>query len=638
MKNFYPFISLYFLYPKQHSNSEKYLDRKRTWLPNFNYEKPFVKHFLFSLLMQIISHRVGAYLNSIYVQLKMMYFPALSIVLFTLFSKTHCVFPKSVFLKSLEDVIKFNSHCHIILLLQQPFKYQPLIHSPSTILTFTNRMEERDSRRKKKDNSIHVTRIKGINCIYAIVVQVKPETPGFQNRTTEQLFYYGGLNLASFHGSWSNVSRISYTFFTVQYKKRFDIFYINRMTHVVWFTTAKLPFLHETEGELIKYFGRLKKVGIVLLEKSHFKDNRNHGGGSETKCIKNYLCSHCAQSPPHLQPHVNFSLNNLSRFEEFLKMENDKQFVIIEFKQWTTLLKKTIRSKYIHGIDPPMKSVKDSDPIYRISNLVRKYVDYYMVLSIARANNLSVQFCDQETIGNCRFRFNRPNIFASEITTKLKYGGDYATNHAFLFMEDATHSFITCYNKPVISIRFYVSPFQNSLWVCFILSIVLVWSFWNWVYKYNCSERNKSTYSLFLFLVSTLTDDSCGLPAWFDKNLSFRLSFSAWFLATLVLVNGYIGALISGLTSGFEKESVHSFANLSKQHYSYDEITSRFLWCKMGHKGNYFWRNGCTQNYSANDMESYCFRPRDFDERKDFRIFSSPLQSVDKWYTKKNMY
>jgi len=92
--------------------------------------------------------------------------------------------------------------------------------------------------------------------------------------------------------------------------------------------------------------------------------------------------------------------------------------------------------------------------------------------------------------------------------------------------------------------------------------------------------------------------------------------------------------LISGLTSGFEKESVHSFANLSKQVYSYDEITGRFFWCKMGDRMNYFARNGCQQNYTANEVERYCFRPRDFDETKDFRLLSSPRRSAFQFKTK----
>jgi len=64
-------------------------------------------------------------------------------------------------------------------------------------------------------------------------------------------------------------------------------------------------------------------------------------------------------------------------------------------------------------------------------------------------------------------------------------------------------------------------------------------------------------------MISTLTDDSCKLKNWFSKKLSLRVSFTSWFLATLVLVFGYIEGLISGITSGFEKESIHSFKNLS---------------------------------------------------------------------------
>jgi len=64
-----------------------------------------------------------------------------------------------------------------------------------------------------------------------------------------------------------------------------------------------------------------------------------------------------------------------------------------------------------------------------------------------------------------------------------------------------------------------------------------------------------------MFMISTLTDDFCGMPAWFERNVSCRLSFTAWFLATIVLVNAYVGVLISGLTSPFETEAINSFEN-----------------------------------------------------------------------------
>jgi len=175
----------------------------------------------------------------------MIYSPTISIVLITLLSKIlwihYCGFPKSEFLKSLEDVIQFNSHCHIILLLQQPFSCKLLIRSPSTIQTFSfpNPIEPIFA---TKDESIYVTRIKGINCIYAIVVQVKSETQGIKNRTTEQLFYYGSPDLDSIHGSWSNVLRISYLFFRIQYKEGANSFLINRMTHVVGLQQQRSPF------------------------------------------------------------------------------------------------------------------------------------------------------------------------------------------------------------------------------------------------------------------------------------------------------------------------------------------------------------------------------------------------------------
>jgi len=55
-----------------------------------------------------------------------------------------------------------------------------------------------------------------------------------------------------------------------------------------------------------------------------------------------------------------------------------------------------------------------------------------------------------------------------------------------------------------------------------------------------------------------------------------------------VLVNGCIWCLISGLTSGFEKESINSFRNLSVQQSSFEDISKQILWLAMEDGFKYF--------------------------------------------------
>jgi len=88
----------------------------------------------------------------------------------------------------------------------------------------------------------------------------------------------------------------------------------------------------------------------------------------------------------------------------------------------------------------------------------------------------------------------------------------------------------------------------------------------------------------------------------------------------IVIVNGYIGVLISALSSPFDLKSIHSFADLSVQHYNYEEIMNKSYWSKMGCGGTmYFWYD---PKY-CKEIPGKSYIPRQFNEEKDFRLLSS---------------
>jgi len=548
-------------------------------------------------------------------------------LLFVFSSLIKCTFTESTFLNSLHEVINFNSDCHITLLLHQTFAHDIEIQSPVSIRSYTSFRDETSRLPVKSNPPISVTRIRGIYCIYAIIVHILSETPKSQmsyqsvsQNFTRDSVYTGNYSVEE----TSTIFQLGKRFFEIQLQQQRIAFLINRMTTLILLTDVQLSFLQKIEEDFIYYHKYFKKFGIVLFSPSDLKVTNK----PFKKFIENYVCYNCAESPPFLQSKVKFGLQHLSRFDNYLAKVNDKHLILDEQKQsWKHFLFENTRSQpNTYRVISPMHAAKNIEKVLQASKTMRKYLDLIMLFTIIEARNSTVQYCEYETLvgynyESCPLVHMREIIITSEISTYFLEKAYTVLRNPVLLLEDTTHSFVTCYSKPVLSIRFYISPFQGSLWVVFIVSAIFMWRFWITIYKDKCSER-KTSYSVFLFLISTLTDDSCGLPAWFSKKLSFRVTFTAWFLATVVLVNGYIGCLISGITSEFEEESVHSFRDLSVQYYTYDTITKLLLWRTMGDGRD---EKCCSPSRKPSwPLSNFpCFKPREFDEEKDFRLLSS---------------
>jgi len=79
-------------------------------------------------------------------------------------------------------------------------------------------------------------------------------------------------------------------------------------------------------------------------------------------------------------------------------------------------------------------------------------------------------------------------------------------------------------------------------------------------------------------MLSTITDDSCGMPSELRRCLKIRLSLGPWYLASVLFVNAYSGLVITSLTTPFELNSIDFVCNLTKLHYTEEKIISENLW------------------------------------------------------------
>jgi len=98
--------------------------------------------------------------------------------------------------------------------------------------------------------------------------------------------------------------------------------------------------------------------------------------------------------------------------------------------------------------------------------------------------------------------------------------------------------------------------------------------------KIDTTTTLPRSYSIFLFLISSVTDDSTETPVVSRKNLKTRLIIGPWVLASVVIVNGYIQILIGSLTTPFGLSSVSSFTDLTTMLFSEKEIKDNSDWAQ----------------------------------------------------------
>jgi len=188
---------------------------------------------------------------------------------------------------------------------------------------------------------------------------------------------------------------------------------------------------------------------------------------------------------------------------------------------------------------------------------------------------------------------------------------DFIKRQALYFslpVSSVSQSFLTCYHFPVIKYDFYITPFQPDVWMSFLAFFFFMCLALNFLIVYEFGREQFSGFSSFLFVLSTITDDSCGMPEKLRRNWKIRSLFAPWFLISVIFVNCYISLAISSITTPFKLQSIDFFQNLTRMHYNHDEITRGCLWLKTSF---------------ANLGDLFPISPRQLDLSNEFRIFSS---------------
>jgi len=199
-------------------------------------------------------------------------------------------------------------------------------------------------------------------------------------------------------------------------------------------------------------------------------------------------------------------------------------------------------------------------------------------------------------------------------------------NSHLIPLETYSWSFLTCYHEPLIPFKFYTDPFQIELWVAFLIAGLTLLISLHCVIRFIFGKAKFTSMSLLLFLLATVSDDSCDLPEAVQKNVPIRIMLSPWYLSTVVIVNAYMGLVISNLLSPFPLKSISTFTELAEIKYTESDIRKNFLWQQVYNKEefNQVKLKNLPPNFRViNENESVLNREQNFE------IYSSPSSMVE---------
>jgi hypothetical protein len=182
-----------------------------------------------------------------------------------------------------------------------------------------------------------------------------------------------------------------------------------------------------------------------------------------------------------------------------------------------------------------------------------------MLKMVAKKNNATVILCPTERQLNpvCYRRTSRHIKNMSFIflpnNDQLQCIDSIRTEHSFIDTLRSSFAvigvegqkFFTCYHEQSISFRFYMNPFQRDLWITLACTSFMM----AFLLHFYIIKSKMLKFSPYLFTLSTITDDNCAMPGGLAREPVIRMALGPWFLMDVVLVNAYIGLVITGITS-----------------------------------------------------------------------------------------
>jgi hypothetical protein len=529
--------------------------------------------------------------------------------------------------KEVKEYISEISDCHVHILYDELDLNGPILN-PSVTIWKTNASHDAALRAGVDLRFRHdITRVKGINCVYAIVF-LASQTKVYYKRNPSSgsgppvNFYFNRVISYAFYilrdCFWRDSS------ISLQYRESYRKLSSN--SYVLFFTRLReyqwLQIL-ESGANLLSFSSRIGLRFFSVLQ----------AFAPETKSKAYFQCSFCQNDIPLLIPMKKAEQGDINLFNAFARNFQHKVLKVAEdidsinYEWYTNDLNVNLLSK-TRAFDSP----KLFYGLFKELSSTKRGHELFILNTLAKNKNATVIICpaDWNTNRMCgRYQFNNsfrhsliflPNNDKLGMPMEFQFQGFIDTvESSFIVVGVEGHKFLTCYHEQRISFRFYMSPFQRDLWIILAFTTLLLAALLHiFIVKFHKSKILK--FSPYLFILSTIIDDNCAMPGGLARELVIRIAFGPWFLMTVVLVNAYIGLVITGLTSPLPKESVDSFSKLTKMHFYPEQIARGLIWSRNA----YAYEPTFELINTMDEERLFALNStREFDPDIDFKIFSS---------------
>jgi len=474
--------------------------------------------------------------------------------------------------------INAQNICHVHLINKEKLRTDGIIRSPITI----------DTDSLNTWTSFFLRPVKGFNCIWLIFTKFH-----YHEKESEDNMKH---ILTSFHHLYISPLRDADT----KFMSFVSASAIQHNTIFVLFTGVPLPILFSFFSKFVYLITLLKHVVISQVSQLYEK-HRVY-----------LLCRFCGEVAFIPIESFLFQTSNIY-LEELLPVTQYKMMYLPD-TLWDFLIS--------HEKSMEMKRLKYfTAPAYLPSGLIdgsrcARIMSEIVLLEIGvQSLNSSISYSQggKSPLDKMDLIIGQDFIDDSQIDSYLR--------SKLIPLSSVTQTFLTCYHVPLITYWFYVAPFQAGLWTTFLIFAILVYLSLKVVIKLDKTQRCYRRYSVFLYILSTVTDDSCGMPEQLSKNTATRSILAPWLLASVVFVNAYVGIVISSLSTPFELTSITRFENLTTLKYSYENISNNFYWLQV------------TNSFNTNDIKNLNenldtilkvnIPERNLSEHEDFIILSS---------------
>lgn len=157
------------------------------------------------------------------------------------------------------------------------------------------------------------------------------------------------------------------------------------------------------------------------------------------------------------------------------------------------------------------------------------------------------------------------------------------------------YNFLTCFNEKLLSFKFYLKPFQPSLWITMLVNAMILATILKIYAGYSpYFVKNKLAclnFSPYFLIFATFFEESFNVPSKIMKSGIIRIVFGLWTLIIIIFTNSYLGIAITDLNLPLPSKKFELFEDIACL-LNFDKVNDRLDALKIWNRINaFYWEN-----------------------------------------------